>query len=154
MRSKVPQLPKTNYCVLWNPTVHCRMQPANCPNPEPHQSTLSSPTPFPYDTFTFWWGNLTERTRLENLKSREKDNFKTNFQKIWLVHRLGWSASGQGCCECGNEPSGFHRMREIPSLTELLKDCTVKLVSYYHLRQGLPSGLFPSGFLQTSEIHI
>jgi hypothetical protein len=57
-----------------------------------------------------WWGDLTEKDHLENLRADGKIVFKWIFKKwdgevwtglIWL--RIG---TGANVCECGNGPSG------------------------------------------------
>jgi hypothetical protein len=62
----------------------------------------------------FWWGNLRERDHFEDV------DIEGNTILIWICkkwfrrHGLGRSGSGQGqvagCCECGNEPSGYNRL--------------------------------------------
>jgi hypothetical protein len=62
-----------------------------------------------------WWGNLRERDHLEGVDEMiilrwivRKWDVKVWIGSIWLKLR-----TGGGNCECGNENSGFCKMRGI-----------------------------------------
>jgi hypothetical protein len=68
----------------------------------------------------FWWGSLTERDNLEELRVEGKIILKYLFKK----HNGGWTGliySGQrqvaGCCESGNESSGPLKHGELDYLS-------------------------------------
>jgi hypothetical protein len=72
----------------------------------------------------FWWGNLKEEDLLEDLCVDGRIILKLVFEK-WDgdMDRTNlapdWDMS-MGCCECGNEPSGFIKCGEISSVAEEL----------------------------------
>ena len=65
----------------------------------------------------FWWGNVRERDRLEYPGVDGKIILRLIF-RTWDVRSwtgLLWLkiGTGGGLCECGNEPSGSVKCREI-----------------------------------------
>ena len=53
----------------------------------------------------FWWGNLRERVHLEDLGIGGRVILK------WILNKYDWRVwtawNLAGCCEHGNEPSGY-----------------------------------------------
>jgi hypothetical protein len=58
----------------------------------------------------FWWGNLRERSHLEDAGVDGRIILRWIYRKCDRGHGLDLSASGQGqmadCCKCGNDLSG------------------------------------------------
>ena len=81
----------------------------------------------------FQWGNLWEGDQLKDRGVNGRIILKWTSEKWDGGHRLDRSGSGQaqesGSCECGNEPSGFHKMRGISCLAEDLSTFQVGLCS-------------------------
>jgi hypothetical protein len=72
----------------------------------------------------FWWGDLRERTHLEDVGLDERIILRLDLQEVGLEHGLHCSGWGQaemaGCCKCSNESSfGFRKMRGISCLVDV-----------------------------------